>query len=205
MADEPASSETSVPGYDIMEEVAVLSRAMNEGAAFLKPGLSDLAVVILASSFLERVLRMSLVAAFRKNVISKKLIASVFEGKGPLATFASKIDVAVGLGHIADLRHDLKIINSIRNKFAHSAAELRLKDYSACLTLQAVAPIPTEEGECPERQKFKQACAAIIAHICDATLLAVAKDRFIAANVEGVRQEHEAMLRSIRSDEAPSE
>jgi DNA-binding MltR family transcriptional regulator len=201
MADESSSPKT----YDIMEETTVLSSAMSGGAAFLKPGLSDIAVVILASSFLERVLRLSMVAAFRKNVASKTMISSVFEGKGPLSTLSAKIDVCVGLGHIADLRHDLKVINSIRNDFAHSPVELHLKDYGVCHTLKAMAPIPVEEGECVERQKFKQACAAIISHICDAVLIIVAKDRFVAANSDGVKREYEAMLESIRSDDAPNE
>ena len=62
-----------------------------------------------------------------------------------------------------------------------------------------------EEGECVERHKFKQACAALISHICDATLLNVAKDRFVAANYEGVMREYTAMLSEARAPEAPAE
>jgi DNA-binding MltR family transcriptional regulator len=148
---------------------------------------------------------MSFLALFRKNRVSNTLVASVFEGKGPLATFSAKVDVCIGLGTIPDYRHDLKIINTVRNKFAHSATELHLKDFDNCRTLKASAPIQVEEGECLKRQKFKQACAAIISHICNASLVNIAEDRFVAANPEGVRKEYEVMLKEAYSAEAPTE
>jgi mannitol repressor len=188
-----------------MKETVALSAALKGGAAFLRPGLSDIAVVILASSFLEKILRSSLVAAFRQNVVSNSMISSVFEGKGPLATLSAKIDVCIGLGYIADVREDLKIINRVRNDFAHSPVELYLKDYSVCRSLKTTAPIRIEGGECIERQKFKQACTGIIAHVCQATLITIAKDRFIAANPEGVIREYNAMISAAGGPEAPSE
>ena len=99
MADVPTFSKTSESqGYDITEELFTVAGPLAGGAAFLRPGLNDIAVVLLAGSLVERILRLSLIALFRKNVVSKTMIASVFEGKGPLATFSAKIDVCVGLG-----------------------------------------------------------------------------------------------------------
>lgn len=190
-----------------MEEIAAVSHGLHHGVAFLKPGLADIAVVLLATSLIERVLRMSLISGFRASVTSKTLVANVFEGKGPLATFSAKIDVCTGLGNIVgDARHDLKIINTIRNGFAHSPTELHLSDYTQCRSLRVTsAAVAVEPDECLERQMFKRSCIGIIAQACFGSLVRIAQHRFLEANDEGVRREYDAMIRSIDSSEAPSE
>src|ERR1700679_133038 len=93
-------------GFDIMKEVAVIDLAMQQGAAFLNPGISDIAVVLYATGLIEKILRVSLIASFRKNVVSKRMVANVFDGKGPLATFSAKIELCAGFGHIVgDVHH----------------------------------------------------------------------------------------------------
>ncbi|MGH6681661.1 MAG: MltR family transcriptional regulator [Bradyrhizobium sp.] len=201
----PKPSARSGGDYDIMGEVAWLGGFMRDGLPFLKPGLQDIAVVVLATSLIEKFLRVSLIALFKSDVASKTMIDGVFTGKGPLATFSAKIEVCAGLGNIsADVRHDLKIINKIRNGFAHSPHQLFLKDVRACSELKLRSGLEIQD-DCLEREKFKHSCASIVAQLSIGTLFKIAAERFLSANKDGVAKEYEAMIRSLDGGDAQVE
>ena len=185
---------TSAAGYNIMKELVALNPALFGGLSFLKVGLSDIAVVLMAGGLIEQFLRLSLISGFRADAVSNTMVASVFEGKGPLATFSAKIDVCAGLGIIrGDVRHDLKIINKVRNEFAHSPIELRLKDFPACLSLKVRTELSIED-DCKHRLIFKQSCAGIVPNLNTGMLTKIAEARVLAANASAVEAEYRSMV-----------
>ena len=92
---------------------------------------SDRGAAILASSFIEVFLEKLIRHFLRKDTIVNKL----FDGYGPLSTFASKSDMAFSIGYInKNIHRDLKFIRKIRNHFAHHPGEASfdknpVKDY----------------------------------------------------------------------------
>jgi DNA-binding MltR family transcriptional regulator len=209
MADEMASPKLSANqrgAYDIMDEMATLGTiVIDKKMPFLKLGIDDTTVVLLATGLIEKFLWVSLIALFRRDVVSKTMITNVFEGDGPLATFSAKIEVCAGLGSITDdVRHDLKIIKKIRNDFAHSPNQLYLKDFSACRSLKLKSKIDVQD-DCNERKMFKDSCVGVIGSLTAGTLINIAANRFVAANTDGVMREYEAMTKSLDIDETPPE
>ena len=99
--------------FDILKEIERLCQAF-PALPFLARDLNDTTVVLLATSFVDKFLRLVLLAGFRKDVVSKRRIADVFEGHGPLATFSAKISVSSMLGLVpVKVRHDLSILRKI--------------------------------------------------------------------------------------------
>jgi hypothetical protein len=73
---------------------------------------------LVASARLEAAVERGLLIKMRP--LSKTRRANLFEGYGPLASFAGKIDIAYALGIFDDETYaDLKVIKRIRNEFAH--------------------------------------------------------------------------------------
>jgi hypothetical protein len=114
---------------------------------------SDRSVVILASSYLEKYLEEYLT----KKLVDDKSVSKLFEGYGPLSTFAAKIDIAFAIGLLP--RHvfvDLRTIRKIRNLFAHEPDTLnfessRVKDH--CATLWPAIGIPRSDGSKRQQQE----------------------------------------------------
>lgn len=80
-------------------------------------GESDRAAAILAVSFLDNDLQRMLLA----YLVDHPKVKELFEGDRPLATFSSRITLALGLGLLSpDTFSDLNLIRKIRNHFAHS-------------------------------------------------------------------------------------
>jgi DNA-binding MltR family transcriptional regulator len=204
MTDQTALPKSSADlTYNIMEEALPIFALINS-RPFLAPGLDDTTVVLLATGLIEKVLRTSLISIFRRDAVSKTMISSIFEGKGPLATFSAKIEVCAGLGSVsADARHDLKVINKIRNEFAHSPQELHLKDFTSCLSLRMKSKLKIQD-DCTQRAMFKQSCTSVIGHLGFGTIFGIASARFLANNSDGVKNEYEALLRSIDTEDEPT-
>lgn len=83
---------------------------------------SDLAAVLVCSSFIDACLALLLQHHFKKSSISDKILDS---RSGILGTFQSRTDVAYCLGLLTKKRYqDLVFIGEIRNKFAHFHLQL---------------------------------------------------------------------------------
>jgi hypothetical protein len=86
---------------------------------------SDRAGAIVAAAFVENNLSMALMARFRDFATEDR--EHIFENRGVLSDFASKIDMDFALGIFGPLvRKDLDRIRKIRNAFAH---KLEVRDF----------------------------------------------------------------------------
>jgi hypothetical protein len=85
--------------------------------------LSDRPAAIVACSYLERGLEQALRAQLKGD---KAIVNAFLKGMGPLATFTSRIDLALLLGIIPsnEWQQCFHSIRRIRNLFAHEAAPL---------------------------------------------------------------------------------
>jgi DNA-binding MltR family transcriptional regulator len=193
--------------FDIMKEFAYLFKSVQpQKLPFLEDGLDDATLVLLATSLVDELLKIALVAGFHKNAVSRRRIEDVFTGHGPLATFSAKISVSSLLGlTTANVRHDLTILRKIRNDFAHSHQQLHLNDFANCLSLKLISKLNIADKS-ENRTRFKHSCAAIIGQLATATLIRNAQYRFISKNAEGVTREYETMLKEASEiDDAPHE
>jgi hypothetical protein len=85
---------------------------------------SDRACGILQASWVELMVDRAVRARLRREGSSE-----IFDANGPLGTFSSKIMMAYGLGIFGDnTRHDLRLIRTMRNGFAHCQLPLRFKE-----------------------------------------------------------------------------
>lgn len=126
------------------------------------------------------------VIRFRKGVVSKRLIATVFEGTGPLSTFSSKISLCRALGLFGEeVRHDLQILRKIRNDFAHSPQQLHLSDFSQCNNLIVVSDVNFKD-EAHERRRFKHSCAGIVGAVCLGVAISIAEAKVLYAHRDEV-------------------
>jgi len=192
--------------YDIMKEFEHLIKSVPPNKLpFLEEGHDDTTLVLMATSLVDELLKLALVAGFHKNAVSRRRIEDVFTGYGPLASFSAKISVGSMLGlATANARHDLTILRKIRNDFAHSHTKLSLSTFTNCLSLKLVSKLEITD-ECKERARFKHSCAAIVGQLATATLIRNAQMRFLGRNVEGVAKEYEAMLQEAEIYDAPHE
>jgi hypothetical protein len=80
---------------------------------------TDRAVAIIGAAYVDLVLRTAITA---KLLPDDKLMEELFENRGPLQEFGSRIQVAFAFRVCgAAAHHDLRTIKDIRNAFAHSA------------------------------------------------------------------------------------
>jgi hypothetical protein len=85
---------------------------------------SDRASVVMFGSQVELALEKLLKKKFRSGLSNEKL-KGLFEYNAPLASFSAKIDVAYALNLIGPVAlHDLHIVRTLRNEFAHSRMPL---------------------------------------------------------------------------------
>jgi DNA-binding MltR family transcriptional regulator len=82
---------------------------------------TDRGIAIVGAAYIDLVLREAITAKFNVQD-DKELLTSLFENRGPLQDFASRIHVAFALGACGRAAYnDLRKIKDIRNAFAHSA------------------------------------------------------------------------------------
>jgi hypothetical protein len=85
------------------------------------------AIVVRLTSILEYDLERSIKRKFRS--LNKDKRNRLFEGYGPLSSFAAKIDLAYALDITTDaIDKELTLMRRIRNKFAHSKERLTLDE-----------------------------------------------------------------------------
>ena len=99
---------------------------------------SDLACVLIATSYLDYALASLLKRHFIESNIVDKLLDPP---RGSLSTFASRSDLAYSLGLIPKgLYQNLEIIGKIRNTFAHSYLSLGLDDSEISSLVDSLIP-----------------------------------------------------------------
>lgn len=82
---------------------------------------------IIGASELDNALELILLAKMHR--LSRDIKDRIFDGCGPLSTFAAKIDIAYALKIIPqELYESLRKINKVRVKFAHSKTFLNFQD-----------------------------------------------------------------------------
>jgi DNA-binding MltR family transcriptional regulator len=97
-------------------------------APFTNEALSDTELVVTATNIIDQSLRIAIITLFRDS-LSATGLAGIFEGDGPLSTFDSKIRVCRGFRLISpDVKQDLDIIRTIRNRFAHTSLPRHFTD-----------------------------------------------------------------------------
>jgi hypothetical protein len=180
--------------YDIMTEFAGLLNVF-PNPPFLARDLDDTALVIRATSLVDEFLKVTLIAGFRRDVVSRRRIDDVFTGHGPLATFSAKISLCSLLGLTTpNVRHDLTVLRKIRNDFAHSYEGMQLRQFPGCSALRMTTKFEVTDA-CEARLKFKQSCLGIIGVLANATLMRTAQFRFTSKNHDGVMLEYSEMLK----------
>jgi hypothetical protein len=187
-----------------------LQKALKEikvgvGASFLEfAAKDDMAFVIGATSYLDRYLAIALIGKF-SGELSENNYKELFEGYGPLAAFSAKIKAAKALGLvIGDMQHDLTILRKLRNDFAHSAGEIKLKDgeHSArCLALKMTYGLNADiltKCATPERQRFLESVAANVIHLAVLIQRGVVERKYLQANFSAINSETQALMKEAR-------
>jgi DNA-binding MltR family transcriptional regulator len=168
--------------------------------SFLAEGLNDTSLVMVATSLIDEMMKLTLVCQFAPMNISKRLLSAAFDGTGPLATFSAKTTVCLALGLLeGDARHDISIIRTIRNEFAHSCKERHLSEFSEWRSLKATTPTPEITDASPERAKFKTSCAAIILHLLMALIVKTAIHNITVTYKDEITSKAKEMLRDVQS------
>lgn len=164
--------------------------------SFLAEGLNDTSLVMVATSLIDEMMKMTLVSQFAATNISKRLLSAAFDGTGPLATFSAKTTVCLALGLLdGDARHDISIIRTIRNEFAHSCKERHLSEFPEWRSLKATTQTPEISDPLPERARFKMSCAAIIMHLLLALIVKTAIHNITVNYKDEITAKMKEMLR----------
>lgn len=94
-----------------------INRVLEQAPNWIDRGQS--ATVLNTIAIFEDILQESLEGCMRP--LSSKMRARLFEGYGPLSTFAARTDVAYAFNLLSEADYwDMQIIRKIRNEFAHS-------------------------------------------------------------------------------------
>lgn len=127
-------------------------------------GQTDRGVAIVGAAWIEEAMTTAIQSFLHDD---SKAWKRLFSGNGALASFSSKIDLAILLGLVSDaIRSDLHIIREIRNEFAHQIthktqhtklgfSSAHIKD--KCMFLKCIA----HENIDDPRVAFVRACATL--------------------------------------------
>jgi DNA-binding MltR family transcriptional regulator len=110
-----------------------------------------------------------------RSMVSDQASQRLLQDRGPLATFAARIDLAHALGLIGpDVRHDFHIVRKVRNAFAH---ELKTHTFETaeivarCETL--TSPRGIETTMAPTARNRFIAAAAILQSVIEVRLMSL--------------------------------
>lgn len=140
---------------------------------------SDRAAAILGAAFLDALLEECITNFLVDDI---KEVQRIFGPEQPLGSFGSRITIAFCLGLISrDEKSDLRIIQKIRNKFAHelpgiSFEERRISDQCRALKLPAKVPSVQEDVTQSMRERFI-AATAFLATIIQHRTFEISKER----------------------------
>ncbi len=126
---------------------------------------TDRGAAIIGAALVDDVLARAILGKFIPLSSSKK--KALFGGSGPLGTYEAKIDLAYALGLLTDvMAADLKLIGTIRNKFAHrpTAIEFSGKDIAdLCSNLKTSQIDKDEDWVRDPRNQYIAACTTLVA------------------------------------------
>jgi DNA-binding MltR family transcriptional regulator len=131
------------------------------------PNASDRTIVIVSAASLDTHLR-QLISSFLIN--DKKQVKRLLDPERPLGSFGARIGAAYCLGLISeDEYHDLRIIQQVRNNFAHelsiSFADNEIRNLCNTLELAKVSPsLPSVRPPGP-RTSFVDSVIELVAHM----------------------------------------
>lgn len=122
---------------DQIPEVEILSKESSHLYEVLNAE-SDLACVLIATSYLDY----SLAAMLKRHFINSSVTTKLLDPpRGAISTFASRTDLAYCLGLIPKgLYQNLENIGKIRNAFAHSYLSMGLADAEIVKIIEALIP-----------------------------------------------------------------
>jgi DNA-binding MltR family transcriptional regulator len=93
-------------------------------------------------------------------------VRKLFDGTGSLATFSSRIDLALAIGLISEESHRaLHLIRKIRNDFAHQYGERSFHDQDVSARCRELIPLNPSVDEKDPRKLFIRAVLSILAQI----------------------------------------
>lgn len=96
-------------------------------ADLTRPTNADRSVAILGAAYVDLVLRDAIIARLEQR--DRNLMQQLFEDRGPLQPFGSRIQIAYALGiYRRRVYDDLRTIKEIRNAFAHAAEDVGFAD-----------------------------------------------------------------------------
>jgi hypothetical protein len=128
---------------------------------------SHAAIVITLTSIIAYDLERSIKWKFRP--LNKAMRERLFEGYGPISTFAAKIDIAYALDITNDAIHqELNKMRNIRNKFAHTKKSLSLDTEPIKTLFYTLVRPPGVTGS--YLQQFVQ-CGVVIDDYLEASLV----------------------------------
>ncbi len=120
---------------------------------------SDRGAALVGAALLDTRLERLLLSHMLPGKVADDLVVG---GNAPLGTFSSRISATLALGLITSAeRHDLNLVRSIRNEFAHREHGLTFEDQritGLCSSLNSRRPpqMVTDHGY-PPRQRFNDA------------------------------------------------
>lgn len=121
MTQDPSKPEAKRAVEKLQEAVGNIAKTAHAAEEMLRK-LTNAAhspFVLVTVSMIEEMLEEAILSKMRP--LSENFRDRLFEGYGPLSSFSARIDISYSLGIIDDhLLHDLRLIKSIRNEFAHS-------------------------------------------------------------------------------------
>ena len=130
---------------------------------------TDRGAAIIGAAYLEERLQDAIAKTFAEAVETvkwnnQKISKRIFRGNGPLSTFSAKIDIAFALGFFGThALHDLHVIRSIRNDFAHTVEPMDFEEENIkrkCNDLwypSNILPFGETEPAVEPRQRFQNA------------------------------------------------
>ena len=199
------SKRAKVSTDDRMKVLQEFIDELDGGIPFLNNNIADSDVVMSATSGLDCLLQIALSTTFRTAVSSTDL-KGIFKGRGPLATFDSKIRVCIALGIItSDFREDINIIRTIRNSFAHSIpvkgfSDEDIKSDCSKLKCRSVLQVPiTSAITSMPKRNFVESCLRIYEFLIVSISFSVLALELVIKNKEAAHTDYDSCTCDITS------
>ncbi len=166
----------------------------------------DIALVIGATSLLDRYLGLAMVIRF-PTVMNRRAWERVFEGDGPLSAFSAKISMAGVLGLlVGDMPHDLTVLRKIRNDFAHVMKPQSLSDPKhspRCRNLKMTLGLSDKvaaSARTSERKQLLESVAANIAYLAIVMQRGIIERQVVVENSDEISKRTQEAMQKVREN-----